>query len=349
MKMGDDKGALKFALKKSNIEAFRVSSSCGAWFWTKALLDYRYKKQTGFAEDYFDASNSDDPESKNLFNNFEGTILRAFQASPETLRFLTGERKLPNCRVPYHMGNWASLSNVGIYCLSNAELWRNTPGALEWAARNVRTLMCSLILNQDLECCKTLNIKCSTSQFEELLSQGIFLDAKVSNNGRHSGKTLVHVATCNEKPQLLRMLLNAGAEVKTSRIGRGIPPPLHMSCYYNFSPKIIKILCNAGMHAIIRDNLLSLLVAIRAFKVIISHSCFKVFHLISKHHGCCKKYSAMRHPLSVRKLDETLSLMLDILLQEGNDIFFIKECRMFGTYMYALTCIQSKLSERTLL
>lgn len=273
MKMGDDKGALKFALKKSNIEAFRVSSSCGAWFWTKALLDYRYKKQTGFAEDYFDVSNSDDPESKNLFNNFEGTILRAFQASPETLRFLTGERKLPNCRVPYHMGNWASLSNVGIYCLSNAELWRNTPGALEWAARNVRTLMCSLILNQDLECCKTLNIKCSTSQFEELLSQGIFLDAKVSNNGRHSGKTLVHVATCNEKPQLLRMLLNAGAEVKTSRIGRGIPPPLHMSCYYNFSPKIIKILCNAGMHAIIRDNLLSLLVAIRAFKVIISHSC----------------------------------------------------------------------------
>ena len=243
MKIGDDKGALKFALKKSNSEAFRLSSSCGAWFWTKALLDYRYKEQRGFAEDFFDlVPNSGDPESRNLFQRFEGTILRAFQASPETLNFLTGERKLPNCRIPFHMGNWASLSNIGSYCLSNAELWRNTPGALEWAARNVRTFMCSLILNQDIECCKTLKIKCSVDKFEELLGEGVFLDARVTS----CGKTLVHVATCSEMPQMLRMLLDAGAKVKISRSGRGIPQPLHMACYYNFNPNIIKILCNAG-------------------------------------------------------------------------------------------------------
>lgn len=242
MKMGDDKGALKFALKKSNSDAFGLSSSCGAWFWTKALLDYRYKEQRGFAEDYFDlVPNAGDPESRNLFNRFEGTILRAFQASPETLNFLTGERKLPNCRIPFHMGNWASLSNIGSYCLSNAELWRNTPGALEWAARNVRTFMCSLILNQDMESCKALKIKCSANKFEELLSGGTFLDARVTS----CGKTMVHVATCSDMPQMLRMLLNAGAKVKICR--SRIPQPLQMACYYNFNPKIIKILCNAGM------------------------------------------------------------------------------------------------------
>lgn len=250
MKMGDDKGALKFAFKKSNSEAFRLSSSCGAWFWTKALLDYRYKEQRGFAEDYLDSlPNSGNLESRNLFHRFEGTILRAFQASPETLNFLTGERKLPNCQIPFHMGNCKSLSNIGSYCLSNAELWRNTPGALEWAARNVRTFMCSLILNQDIESCKALKIKCSVNQFEELLSKGIFLDARVTN----CGKTLVHVATCSEMPQMLRMLLNAGAKVKISRSGWGIPQPLHMACYYNFNPKIIKILCNAGV-CYYRDN-----------------------------------------------------------------------------------------------
>lgn len=242
MKMGDDEGALKFALKKSNAEAFELSSSCGAWFWTKALLDYRYKKQRGFAEDFFDKS--DDPKSRNVFSSFQGTILRAFQASPVTLQFLTGERQLPNCRIPFHMGNWASLSNVGSYCMSNAELWHKTPGALQWAARNARTFMCSLILDQDKASCKKLGIKCNATQFGELLSKGIFLDARVCGRG----KTLVHVATCNDLPQLLKKLLNAGAKVHISGSGWRIPTPLHMACYYNFNPKLIQILCDAGTY-----------------------------------------------------------------------------------------------------
>lgn len=243
MKMGDDKGALKFAMKKSNLEAFRLSSSCGAWFWTKALLDYRYKQHRGYTEDYYDkVPDEGDPDSQNLFHSFEGTILRAFQASPETLSFLTGERKLPNCPVPFHMGNWKSLSNAGTYCISNAELWRNTPGALEWAAYNARTFMCSLILSQDSECCKSIGIKATVSKFEELLSKGVYLDAKVDR----SGKTLVHGAVCGEMPHHLKKLINAGAKVKTSIRKFGIPQPLHMACYYSFNPKIIKILCNAG-------------------------------------------------------------------------------------------------------
>ena len=243
MKMGDDKGALKFAMKKSNLEAFRLSSSSGAWFWTKALLDYRYKQHRGYAEDYYDkVPDEGDPDSQNLFHSFEGTILRAFQASPETLSFLTGERKLPNCPVPFHMGNWKSLSNAGTYCISNAELWRNTPGALEWAAYNARTFMCSLILSQDSECCKSIGIKATVSKFEELLSKGVYLDAKVDR----SGKTLVHGAVCGEMPDHLKKLINAGAKVKTSIRKFGIPQPLHMACYYSFNPKIIKILCNAG-------------------------------------------------------------------------------------------------------
>ena len=245
MKLGDDKGALKFAMKKSNLEAFRLSSSSGAWFWTKALLDYRYKQHRGYAEDYYDrVPDDDDPDSQNLFHNFEGTVLRAFQASPETLSFLTGERKLPNCPIPFHMGNWKSLSNAGTYCLSNAELWRDTFGALEWAACNARTFMCSLILGQEKECCKAIGLPCTASKFEELLSKGVFFDAKVNQ----SGKTLVHCAVCGEMSQYLKMLIDAGAKVKISSKGHGIPQPLHMACYYSFSPKIIRILCNAGMY-----------------------------------------------------------------------------------------------------
>lgn len=251
MKLGDDKEAFKFAMKKSNLEAFRLSSSSGAWFWTKALLDYRYKQHRGYAEDYYEkVPNESDPNSQNLFHSFEGTVLRAFQASPETLSFLMGERKLPNCPVPFHMGNWKSLSNAGTYCLSNAELWRNTPGALEWAACNARTFMCSLMLGQERESCKMIGIKETVSEFEEFVSKGVFSDAKVDR----CGKTLVHVAVCGEMPQHLKILINAGAKVKTSSKGCGIPQPLHMACYYSFKPKIIKILCNAGMYMCLITN-----------------------------------------------------------------------------------------------
>ena len=247
MKMGDDKGAVKFAHKKSNSEAFCLSSSSGACFWTKALLDYRYKGHRGFAEDLFESN----PDTKNLFHSFDGTVLRAFQASPETLSFLTGERKLPNCRIPFHMGNWASLSNIGTYCLSNAELWRNTPGALEWAACNIRTFVCTLILTRDIISCKKFKIKCNDNEFKALVTKGVFLDARVEA----CGKTLVHLAACNDKPELLKMLLDAGAKVKTSTSVRELPQPLHMACYYNFNPTIIKILCNAGTCTLARGNI----------------------------------------------------------------------------------------------
>lgn len=243
MKLGDDRGALKFAMKKSNSEAFRLSSSGGAWFWSKALLDYRYKQHRGYAEDYYKAGDENELTSTNLFYSFEGTVLRAFQASPETLSFLTGERKLPNCPIPFHMGNCQSLSNVGTYCLSNAELWRSTPGALEWAAYNGRTFMCSLILSQEKQSLRTLGVKGTISEFEELLSKGIFLDARVFS----CGKTLVHLAVCSQMPKHLKALIDAGAKVNTSSERFSIPQPLHMACYYSFKPKIIKLLCSAGM------------------------------------------------------------------------------------------------------
>ena len=242
MKLGDDKGALNFAMKKSNLEAFELASSCGAWFWTKALLDYRYKHHKGYAEDFYDKMVLDhDPSSMNVFSSLEGTILRAFQAAPEMLSFLTGERKLPNCPIPFHMGNWKSLSNMGTYCLSNAELWRETPGALEWASYNARTFMCSFIVGQDKQSCRALGLKGTVSELEDLLSKGVFLNAKVERRG----KTLVHEATCHEMPQHLRCLINAGAQVRTVSKGK-FPQPLHMACYYDFKPKIIEILCNAG-------------------------------------------------------------------------------------------------------
>lgn len=249
MKLGDDKGALKFAMKNSNVEAFQFSSSCGAWFWTKALLDYRYKQHRGYAEDFYNAViDTNDPESQNVFNSFEGTILRAFQASPETLNFLTGERKLPDCMIPVLMGDWMSLTNVATYCLSNAELWRNTPGALDWAAYNARTFMCSMILDQEKENCQRLGIPCTAKKFKELLSKGIFFNAKVNR----SGKTLVHCAVCDEMPQYLQMLIDAGANVKiVPRGGRSIPQPLHMACYYSFSSEIIQILCKAGWYSLL--------------------------------------------------------------------------------------------------
>ena len=141
-----------------------------------------------------------------------------------------------------------SLTNVATYCLSNAELWRNTPGALDWAAYNARTFMCSMILDQEKENCQRLGIPCTAEKFKELLSKGIFFDARVNR----SGKTLVHCAVCDEMPQYLQMLIDAGANVKiVPRGGRSIPQPLHMACYYSFSSEIIQILCKAGWYPLL--------------------------------------------------------------------------------------------------
>lgn len=43
MKLGDDKGVLRFAMKKFNFEVFQFVLFFGVWFWSKVLLDYRYK------------------------------------------------------------------------------------------------------------------------------------------------------------------------------------------------------------------------------------------------------------------------------------------------------------------
>lgn len=105
-----------------------------------------------------------------------------------------------------------------------------------------------MILDQDKENCKRLGIPCTSKKFKELLSQGIFFDAKVNR----SSKTLVHCAVCGEMPQYLQMLIDAGANVKiVPRGGRGIPQPLHMACYYSFSSEIIQILCKAGWYPLL--------------------------------------------------------------------------------------------------
>ena len=247
MKLGDDIGALKFAHKESNSDAFGLSSSASAWYWSQAFLDYRYKRHRGFASEYFESIGQTHSKKAK-----DGAILRAFQASPVMFQLLTGSRKLPNCRIPFNMGYEESLTNAATYWLSNAELWHNTPGAVEWAAKNCRTFMCLLILQEDEDGCKRLGFKCSVGTFKTLVGEGIFQDAMIRSNG----KTLLHEAVCSGLPEHLKMLLDAGAKAKTDGWKTGeFPQPLHMACYYDYDPKIIRMLCQAGERLSSNDTL----------------------------------------------------------------------------------------------
>ena len=236
MKLGDDRGALAFASKKSSHQAFGLASSASAWLWSVALLDFRYKRQRGFAKEYY--------QHVHKFGSVfppPGAIMCASQASYHVLSFLTGERKLPNCKIPFVMRSENSLSNAAVYCTSNLELWRSTPGAIEWAAKNCHTHYCFLLLRKEKEILDFLKFKQTLSTFKSFVKKGIFLDSSLPG---FEGGLVTEAVKANMVDQL-EVLLKAGAKTVV-RHGRCAPQALHMACYYDHDPKIIKLLCRYG-------------------------------------------------------------------------------------------------------
>lgn len=236
MKLGDDKGAMKFASKKSNEQAFALASSATAWLWSLALLEFRYKRHRGFAREYYENLEEMAPSSPPV-----GAIMRAAQASPHVITFLTGERELINCKIPNMMKSENSLSNAAVYCMSNLELWKSTPGAIEWAAKNCRTHYCLLMLRKEKEILDFLKLDSSLDNFKKMVNKGIFLEASLPGFGGR----LVSEAVKADLPGYLEVLLKAGAKVVPDLHGC-MPQPLHMACYYDHSPEIIKKLCKYG-------------------------------------------------------------------------------------------------------
>lgn len=236
MKLGDDKGALAFASKKSNQQAFCLASSASAWFWSVALLDFRYKGRKGFAKEFYEHVDK-------LGEIFPppGAIMTASQASRHVLSFLTGERKLPNCKIPFMMKAESSLSNAAVYCTSNLELWKETPGAIEWAATNCHTHYCFLLLRKEKEILDFLKLEQKLGTFKKFVNKGIFLDNTLP---KFEGG-LVTEAVRTNMVDYLEVLLKAGAKAVVYH-GRCIPQALHMACYYDQDPKIIKLLCKYG-------------------------------------------------------------------------------------------------------
>ena len=239
MKAGDNEGARKFALKKVNKEAFGLASSATAWYWSFALLDYKLKRCSGWADDYFLIF---DEENHYGHDKIVGAIIRAITASPSMISFLTGNRKLPNCPIPYEMGNEASLTNVANYYMSNKELWESTPGAIEWACTNARTFFSLLFLQGDKKGCKQLKIPCTFENYKAMVEEGIYVNATIKH-----GKKTIHEAMSSRQPGNLKVLVDAGASVLPTLLF-GVPQPIHMACYYNSSPEMIKILVDAGMY-----------------------------------------------------------------------------------------------------
>jgi hypothetical protein len=236
MKLGDDRGALAFASKKSNQQAFGLSSSASAWLWSAALVDFRYKRQRGFAKEYYEHVHQ-------LGSVFPppGAIMSASQASHHVLSFLIGERKLPNCKIPFVMRSESSLSNAAVYCTSNLELWRGTPGAIEWAAKNCHTHYCFLLLRKEKEILDFLKFEQTLSKFKSFVEKGIFLDSSLPG---FEGGLVTEAVKANMIDQL-EVLLKAGAKAVV-RHGNCVPQALHMACYYDHNPKIIKLLCKYG-------------------------------------------------------------------------------------------------------
>ena len=236
MKMGDDKGALAFASKKSNHQAFGLGSSASAWLWSVALLNFRYKHQRGFAKEFYENVH----ELGSVFPP-PGAIMCACQASYHVLSFLTSERQLPNYKIPLVMRSENSLSNAAVYCTSNLELWRSTPGAIEWAAKNCHTHYCFLLLRKEKEILDFLKFEQSLATFQSFVKKGIYLDSEFPG---FEGGLVTEAVKSNMVPEL-GVLLKAGAKAVVSH-GRCIPQALHMACYYDHDPRIIKLLCKYG-------------------------------------------------------------------------------------------------------
>lgn len=236
MKLGDDKGALAFASKKSNQQAFGLASSGNAWLWTVALLDFRYKGRKGFAKEFYEHN-----DKLGAVFPPPGAIMCASQASLHVLSFLTGERKLPNCKIPFVMKSESSLSNAAVYCTSNLELWRETPGAIEWAATNCHTHYCFLLLRKEKEILDFLKLEQKLGTFKKFVNKGIFLDSAAPS---FEGGLVTEAVNVNMVDHL-EVLLKAGAKAVVY-YGGCTPQALHVACYYDHDPKIIKLLCKYG-------------------------------------------------------------------------------------------------------
>ena len=170
-----------------------------------------------------------------------GAIMSAAQVSFHVISFLTGERQLPNSRIPYVMKSENSLSNAAIYCMSNLELWKSTPGAIEWAAKNCYTHYCFLMLRKEMEILEFLKLKPTLVNFKKYVKKGIFLEAALPG----FGERLLSEAVKADLVDHLEVLLKAGAKAEPN-LSPQMPQPLHIACYYDYSPKIIQMLCKYG-------------------------------------------------------------------------------------------------------
>ncbi len=75
----------------------------------------------------------------------KASLIKAVQNAPAVLEYLTGRKPMPGGRLPLYLLSASSLCAAVSYVRAYGDLWRQTPGAIEWAQKNANTFFALLL------------------------------------------------------------------------------------------------------------------------------------------------------------------------------------------------------------
>ncbi len=115
----------------------RCRSTGLCWHFTRALLDFKMSARPRGCEMGEYIRFADDAG--------KASLIKAVQNAPAVLEYLTGRKPMPGGRLPLYLLSASSLCAAVSYVRAYGDLWRQTPGAIEWAQKNANTFFALLL------------------------------------------------------------------------------------------------------------------------------------------------------------------------------------------------------------
>ena len=261
LRLKDYAGMKKFLFEtSSNVlsECLTYSSTCVPWAMNIALMDFVTMKTSTSPSHitsplfFFSIILTTTSNKNNIIGKYPtyfdsslvqiskngSSVLSASEVCYKAIDYLLGKRTLPRIKTPATYGKVTSELQSILYASTTMDLWKSTPGALEWLRTCHNTRWAQVHLGDfDLDPPRPGLDKFSF--FQTLLDEGIYDDAPLDRGGR----CLIHVVVLGPKSSAehLKAYLQK-YRVKTSYS----LTPLNMAFYYDADPAIIGMLMDKG-------------------------------------------------------------------------------------------------------
>lgn len=250
--LGNTEAASRYLARWAE-QGYSLSSTSLCWHFTRALLDFKMSARPRACEMGEYIRYADDAG--------KASLIKAVQNAPAVLPYLAGRKAMPGGRLPLSLLSAGSLCAAVSYVRAYGDLWRQTPGAIEWAQKNANTFFALLLFREkDLDQAlgegnKVLGLKRDVASLRRLCFEngGIYPNERIDFNGATLLMEALHTPHIphNRKAPFVRVLLEAGCD--PSLCDTDGLNAVHKACYYELDTECLKALLETGFDACADD------------------------------------------------------------------------------------------------